>query len=84
MNNRFIKLAVNHDPNAIASHAYNHPEAIHYIEDIRTLNLTPLVVYVDAMRKNIRLQSLYFGLLWSVPIILKLKEECLVILIAEH
>ncbi|WP_407478290.1 DNA cytosine methyltransferase [Elizabethkingia meningoseptica] len=47
-----VIACVNHDPNAIASHAYNHPEAIHYIEDIRTLNLAPLVVYVDAMRKK--------------------------------
>ncbi|MBG0512906.1 DNA cytosine methyltransferase [Elizabethkingia meningoseptica] len=47
-----VVACVNHDPNAIASHAYNHPSAVHYIEDIRTLNLAPLVIYVNAMRKK--------------------------------
>lgn len=28
---------VNHDANAIASHAANHPDALHFTEDIRTL-----------------------------------------------
>ena len=30
---------VNHDANAIASHAANHPDALHFTEDIRTLEL---------------------------------------------
>lgn len=33
---------VNHDANAIASHAANHPDALHFTEDIRTLELSPL------------------------------------------
>lgn len=35
-----VIACVNHDPHAIASHLANHPEAKHYTEDIRTLDLT--------------------------------------------
>ena len=45
-----IIACVNHDANAIASHAKNHPEAVHYTEDIRTLELSPLVEYKDQMK----------------------------------
>ena len=38
-----VIACVNHDANAIASHAANHPEALHFTEDIRTLELSPLV-----------------------------------------
>lgn len=38
-----VIACVNHDPHAIASHLANHPEAKHYTEDIRTLDLTTLV-----------------------------------------
>lgn len=41
---------VNHDANAIASHAANHPEALHFTEDIRTLVLDRLIAHVEAMR----------------------------------
>lgn len=34
-----VIVCVNHDANAIASHAANHPDALHFVEDIRTLNL---------------------------------------------
>ena len=37
-----VIACVNHDPNAIASHAANHKGVIHYTEDIRTLDLTSL------------------------------------------
>ncbi len=43
---------VNHDTNAIASHAANHPDALHFTEDIRTLELSPLVEHVARMRKQ--------------------------------
>lgn len=36
-----VIACVNHDANAIASHAANHPEAMHFTEDIRTLELSP-------------------------------------------
>lgn len=34
-----VIACVNHDENAIKSHAANHKDVLHYIEDIRTLNL---------------------------------------------
>nr|DAE61664.1 MAG TPA: DNA cytosine methyltransferase [Caudoviricetes sp.] len=34
-----VIASVNHDANAIASHAANHPDALHFTEDIRTLEL---------------------------------------------
>lgn len=37
-----VIACVNHDANAIASHAANHPEALHFTEDIRILDLTEL------------------------------------------
>ena len=46
-----VIACVNHDKNAIASHAANHPEAVHYTEDIRTLKLDPMVKHVDIARK---------------------------------
>lgn len=47
-----VIACVNHDSNAIASHAANHPAALHFTEDIRTLALSPLVAHVEHM-KNI-------------------------------
>jgi DNA (cytosine-5)-methyltransferase 1 len=37
-----IIACVNHDPTAIDSHWKNHPDVVHFEEDIRTLNLTAL------------------------------------------
>lgn len=45
-----VIACVNHDANAIASHAANHPNALHFTEDIRTLELSPLVNQVERMR----------------------------------
>lgn len=47
-----VIACVNHDANAIASHAANHPEAIHYTEDIRTLDTEPLKVHTELARKT--------------------------------
>ena len=47
-----VIACVNHDAKAIASHLANHPEAIHFTEDIRTLDLTPLVNQTKKMRKQ--------------------------------
>lgn len=47
-----VIACVNHDPNAIASHLANHPEAKHYTEDIRTLDLTTLIRHADEQRKK--------------------------------
>ena len=45
-----VIACVNHDANAIASHAANHPKAVHYTEDIRTLELSPMVAHLEKMR----------------------------------
>lgn len=45
-----VIACVNHDANAIASHAANHPDALHFTEDIRTLELSPLVQHLQKCR----------------------------------
>lgn len=45
-----VIACVNHDQNAIASHAANHPDALHFTEDIRTLELSPLVEHIKSCR----------------------------------
>ena len=47
-----VVACVNHDANAIASHASNHRGAMHFTEDIRTLNLGGLETIVTAIRKH--------------------------------
>lgn len=57
-----VIACVNHDANAIASHAANHPDALHFTEDIRTLELSPLIAHVERSR------ALYpdaFVVLWA-------------------
>lgn len=46
-----VIACVNHDPLAIKSHWLNHPEVVHFEEDIRTLNLSPLISLVKLYRK---------------------------------
>ena len=53
---------VNHDANAIASHAANHPDAMHFTEDIRTLELSPLIAHIAKMRQ---LYPDAFVVLWA-------------------
>ena len=45
-----VIACVNHDANAIASHAANHPDALHFTEDIRTVELSGLVAHVEKMK----------------------------------
>lgn len=45
-----VIACVNHDKNAIASHAANHPNALHFTEDIRTLDLTELIAHTNKKR----------------------------------
>lgn len=47
-----VVACVNHDANAIASHAANHPSAMHFTEDIRTLDVRPLKELADRQRKR--------------------------------
>lgn len=46
-----VIACVNHDAHAIASHAANHPEALHFTEDIRTLDIAPLAAHLAKCRK---------------------------------
>ncbi len=47
-----VIACVNHDAKAIASHASNHPDALHFTEDIRTLELSPLVAHLYKCRRE--------------------------------
>ena len=44
-----VIACVNHDAHAIQSHAANHPDVMHFTEDIRTLELGPLVEHAATM-----------------------------------
>ena len=46
-----VIACVNHDANAIRSHAANHPDALHFTEDIRTLDIAPLASHLAKCRK---------------------------------
>ena len=45
-----VVACVNHDANAIASHQANHPDTLHFTEDIRTLDLIGLTAHLNRMR----------------------------------
>ena len=47
-----VIACVNHDPNAIKSHAANHPHTLHFTEDIRTLDLTQLIEHTRRQREK--------------------------------
>lgn len=46
-----VVCCVNHDKNAILSHDANIPDALHFIEDIRTLELSPINTIVERIRE---------------------------------
>ncbi|KAA6337486.1 DNA (cytosine-5)-methyltransferase 1 [termite gut metagenome] len=47
-----VVACVNHNTNAIASHAANHPGALHFTEDIRALELSPLIDHISKMKEQ--------------------------------
>ena len=47
-----VVACVNHDANAIKSHQANHPDTLHFTEDIRTLELSPLVKHLNKMKNK--------------------------------
>lgn len=47
-----VIACVNHDKNAIISHASNHPDTLHFTEDIRILVLDKLVAHVHNEQKK--------------------------------
>lgn len=50
MNIAKVVACVNHDPKAIKSHWQNHPDVVHFEEDIRTLDLTEIAALADFYR----------------------------------
>lgn len=57
-----VVACVNHDPIAIKSHWANHPDVIHFEEDIRTLDLTGLIEIVS--KSKIQYPDAYI-ILWA-------------------
>lgn len=50
--NMFVAGCVNHDKNAILSHAENHPNTLHFTEDIRDFEVVKSLKYlIDELRK---------------------------------
>lgn len=47
-----VIIGINHDEKAIASHAANHPDTIHFIEDFTTLDANRLLPIVEVNRKR--------------------------------
>ena len=47
-----VIACVNHDANAIASHAANHAKALHFVEDVRTLDLSKITAHVEFMKRQ--------------------------------
>jgi len=47
-----VLACINHDKNAILSHAANHPNVMHFEEDIRTIPLSPIVQAVQDVREK--------------------------------
>lgn len=50
--NAFVYACVNHDKNAILSHKSNHPGALHFTEDIRTVSINKLIKKTNSIRKQ--------------------------------
>lgn len=57
-----VIACINHDPKAIKSHWLNHPEVKHFEEDIRTVELSPLV---DILHQNRLLYPNAKVILWA-------------------
>jgi len=47
-----VIVAVNHDRLAIESHAANHPETVHFIEDIKTLDVSKILKILISEKKK--------------------------------
>lgn len=47
-----VVACVNHDENAIKSHAANHPDVLHFTEDIRTLDTKPMVDRMELVQAS--------------------------------
>lgn len=58
-NNVKVLACVNHDANAIKSHALNHPETIHFTEDIRDLKVIAQVKKIVDERRRIEPDAIF-------------------------
>jgi DNA (cytosine-5)-methyltransferase 1 len=47
-----VFACINHDEKAIKSHYLNNPDTLHYTEDIRTLDISPLIEQVKDIRRQ--------------------------------
>lgn len=47
-----VIVGINHDAIAIESHKENHPETLHFVEDMRTLDLAPVIERLRIMKKR--------------------------------
>ena len=47
-----VVACINHDANAIISHAANYPNCLHFTEDIRIVGLQPLIELVQRLREQ--------------------------------
>ncbi len=76
--NSLVKViaCVNHDPKAIQSHWRNHPDVKHFEEDIRTLDLTPLVKLADYWRNKYPNAYLIFWASLECTNFSRAKEDC--------
>lgn len=47
-----VVACINHDPVAIRTHSANYPNCMHYIEDIRTISMQPIIKLFKDLRRN--------------------------------
>lgn len=47
-----VEICVNHDKNAIASHKANHPDALHFNEDMRTVPMSKITEHLELSRRR--------------------------------
>ena len=79
-----VIACVNHDKNAILSHAANHPDVMHFTEDIRTLELSPLVDHLKKMKAKHPNARVALWQAWNVPISARPKVASRVMPTAGH
>lgn len=46
-----VIIAINHDQLAIESHKANHPDTIHFVEDVRTIQMQKLSAILNQAKK---------------------------------
>ncbi|WP_159468001.1 DNA cytosine methyltransferase [Dyadobacter sp. 3J3] len=74
-----IAACVNHDPLAIESHWKNHPDVLHFLEDITKLYgqvVNGILFQTDHMRQLVRLVEIYRAAYPDAKIILWASLEC--------